>query len=223
VVSDNGSYTGIYLSQVRWIDPNSISDKETPDIPQLSPERRAEVVETVQQIRQIAAAGIDPYSKTEQKTPCVLIDFARAGHPIGCIVVDLFWNFYSGHDGGDVYRVDANTGNAVALKTRDGSLKADLYFVGENCNGNWLDTVRTHCTNRVVGVSSCVSHGMCAPECRLHPIPAGTGLRPVHHQRPAIGDFCEVSDRSFAATDPIATNDHLRALQRERSHHCHHA
>jgi len=83
-VKDDGGYTGILLGQVRWVDPNSISGKETPDMPQLSPERRAEVVETVQQIRQRAVVGIDPYSKTEQKTLNVLIDFVRAGHPIGC-------------------------------------------------------------------------------------------------------------------------------------------
>jgi hypothetical protein len=46
-----------------------------------------------------------------------------------------FGAFNPPNDGGDVYGVDANTGNAVALKTRDGSLKADLYFVGENCGG----------------------------------------------------------------------------------------
>jgi hypothetical protein len=78
-----------------------------------------------------------------------------------------------------------------------------------------LGTLLTHCINGFVGVhrrsdpSSRVSHGVCAPECRLHPIPAPTGLHPVHHRRPA--------------TDPIAANDHLRALQQERSHHCHHA
>jgi hypothetical protein len=46
-----------------------------------------------------------------------------------------FGAFNPPNDGGDVYGADANTGNAVALKTRDGSLKADLYFVGENCGG----------------------------------------------------------------------------------------
>jgi hypothetical protein len=46
-----------------------------------------------------------------------------------------FGAFNPPNDVGDVYGVDANTGNAVALKTRDGSLRADLYFVGENCGG----------------------------------------------------------------------------------------
>jgi hypothetical protein len=41
------------------------------------------------------------------------------------------------NDGGDLYGVVGS--NAVVLKTRDGSLKQDLYFVGADCGGTgWL-------------------------------------------------------------------------------------
>jgi hypothetical protein len=66
----------------------------------------------------------------------------EAGNPsivISPFSTSPFRAFTPPNDGGDVYGLDGGSGTAVALKTRDGSLSADLYFVGLNCGGTgWL-------------------------------------------------------------------------------------
>lgn len=66
----------------------------------------------------------------------------EAGNPsivISPFSTSPFRAFTPPNDGGDVYGLDGGSGTAVALKTPDGSLSADLYFVGLNCGGTgWL-------------------------------------------------------------------------------------